>query len=536
METRISHALILAAGLSKRFFKPLYDKPKGLFKYKNELLIERQIRQLHEAGITDIAVVIGYEKEQYFYLEQKYGVKLFVNEEYARRGSLSSLLFPPSQYIERSYICCADHWYQDNPFFISNAQDFDKNRSFRLTLYSNKAQDEFVVRKNEEGKLSFVSSGAERGLCLCGLAYFSDDFAKRIRDLYQKEQNFLGVADLHWEEFWARHAEELPLYSVEAPSDFREFESVGDLQEDDGEVLSNVNTKAVDYICKTLNCAFNEIRDIEPINRGLTNVSFSFKYANNKYVCRAPGYSSTSLVNREAEIVAQRYAIQYGLDSSVIDINQEGWKLSYFINCTSSFSYSDEDCLSKAIISLRNFHDCAPLCGYSIDLLKEGDRLLALASKRKGNVQAKYQEIRDMLKFIDEQLKYEGWPKRLCHNDVYAVNYLKSSYGLYLIDWEYAGDNDPINDLATAIVRDELPETLALKMLGIYLGHIPTFKEIRHAYCCFALSGWYWFCWSVFKDTLGEDGFFMLPSWRGMHKYTALALNAYKQNEGKKHE
>ena len=93
--TQINRALILAAGISNSFFKPLYDKPKGLFRFKDEILIERQIRQLQEAGISDIAIVIGYEKEQYFYLEQKLGVKLFVNENYARRGSLSSLLYPP---------------------------------------------------------------------------------------------------------------------------------------------------------------------------------------------------------------------------------------------------------------------------------------------------------------------------------------------------------------------------------------------------------------------------------------------------------
>lgn len=533
MSNSIKRSLILAAGISNRFFKPLYDKPKGLFQYKNELLIERQIRQFQEAGISDIAVVIGYEKEQYFYLEQKFGVKLFVNEEYNRRGSIKSLLAVPVAYYSNSYISCADHWYQNNPFLISN---FDHSRSFRFTSYCENAHGEFVVTKDKNGRLSFVSSGAENGLCLCGLAYFSEEFATKLRELYLKEQDFLGVSDLHWEEFWARHTDELPLYAVDTPSGFKEFESVGDLQRDDGDVLSNVSTNAVSYICKTLNCSPNEIENIEPINRGLTNVSFSFSYGKNKYVCRAPGYSSSSLVNRQSEIWAQRYAIELGLDQSVIDIDESGWKLAHFIDVTSSFNYDDEECLIKAITSLRKFHDNAPLCGHSIDLLKEGDRLLALASKRKGNVASNYQELRAKLKFLDDRLKYEGWPKRLCHNDVYAVNYLRSSDRLDLIDWEYAGDNDPINDLATSIVRDSVSDEVALKILTIYLGHAPSSIELRHAYCCFALCGWYWFCWSVFKDTLGEDGTFMLPSWRGMYKYSELALNAYKEEDGLKHE
>ena len=50
----VDSAIILAAGKSSKFFPPLYDRPKGLFEYRGEVLIERQIRQLHEAGIKDM--------------------------------------------------------------------------------------------------------------------------------------------------------------------------------------------------------------------------------------------------------------------------------------------------------------------------------------------------------------------------------------------------------------------------------------------------------------------------------------------------
>ena len=60
MDIRVNRALILVAGISNSFFKPLYDKPKGLFRLKDEFLIERQIRQFQEAD-----------------LEQKFGVKIF---------------------------------------------------------------------------------------------------------------------------------------------------------------------------------------------------------------------------------------------------------------------------------------------------------------------------------------------------------------------------------------------------------------------------------------------------------------------------
>ena len=57
------NAIIMAAGMSTRFAPLSYELPKGLLNVKGEVLIERQIRQLQEAGISDITVVVGYMKE-----------------------------------------------------------------------------------------------------------------------------------------------------------------------------------------------------------------------------------------------------------------------------------------------------------------------------------------------------------------------------------------------------------------------------------------------------------------------------------------
>ena len=48
------NAIIMAAGMSSRFAPLSYEIPKGLLKVKNEVLIERQIKQLQEKGINDI--------------------------------------------------------------------------------------------------------------------------------------------------------------------------------------------------------------------------------------------------------------------------------------------------------------------------------------------------------------------------------------------------------------------------------------------------------------------------------------------------
>ena len=65
------NAIILAAGKSNRFAPFTYEKPKGLFRVKGEILVERQIEQLREAGVENICIVVGYMKEKFFSTEKK---------------------------------------------------------------------------------------------------------------------------------------------------------------------------------------------------------------------------------------------------------------------------------------------------------------------------------------------------------------------------------------------------------------------------------------------------------------------------------
>ena len=54
-------------------------------------MIERQIKQLHEVGIKDITIVVGYLKEKFDYLVDAYGVKLLYNPEYSTKNTIGTL-------------------------------------------------------------------------------------------------------------------------------------------------------------------------------------------------------------------------------------------------------------------------------------------------------------------------------------------------------------------------------------------------------------------------------------------------------------
>ena len=83
---KVDNAVIMAAGTASRFAPLSYETHKALITVKGEVLIERQIRQLKEAGVPEIYIVTGYKSEQFEYLKEKFGVHLVHNSEYLVRN------------------------------------------------------------------------------------------------------------------------------------------------------------------------------------------------------------------------------------------------------------------------------------------------------------------------------------------------------------------------------------------------------------------------------------------------------------------
>ena len=112
---KVDNAVIMAAGTSSRFAPLSYEKHKAMTVVKGEVLIERQIRQLQEAGISDIFIVTGYKKEQFEYLTDKYHVNLIHNPEYLTRNNNGSI-WAAREVLANSYVCSADNYFSSNPF------------------------------------------------------------------------------------------------------------------------------------------------------------------------------------------------------------------------------------------------------------------------------------------------------------------------------------------------------------------------------------------------------------------------------------
>lgn len=532
----MKNAVILAAGKSKKLAPFTYEKPKGLFRVKNEVLIERQIRQLKEAGIDKIVVVVGYMKEKFFYLEEKFGVRLIPNNSFLENGNLYSL-YTAREFLDSTYVCCADHYFLKNPFLEDNPDD----RSYRACSYRSGKFLEFAVDCSEAGVITGFSVGGKECMAMVGHAYFNASFSRKFCQCMEEEINDFGVSRMYWEEFYARHQKELTFYLKEfGKEDILEFESIADLRQFDSEFLYNVDSKIIENICSVLGCGPDKITNIEVIQYGLTNVSFMFHAGREKYVYRHPGGTSGNLVDRRAEIFAQEKAAQLGVDRSVIHIDQEGWKLSHYIEETVECDFQKHAWqMEKAMDFLRSMHRIkagGDLTVKRFRTVEEGKKLMKIASASKGNLAEEFSSLIEKIERLDRYAAQDavllGIGEVLCHNDVYEPNYLVGEDGdMYLIDWEYAGMNDPANDIACILCRGSYTDQQIRQYLSCYFKREPTENEYRHYTAYIALCGFYWFCWGLYKGSVvDDDGFFFLPAYRSCIRFVDGALDSYESD------
>lgn len=530
----IKNAIILAAGKSSRFAPFTYEKPKGLFRVKGEILIERQIEQLRDAGIEEIVVVVGYMKEKFFYLEQKYpGLKLLVNNEFGKKGNLYTV-YMAREFLSNTFICCADHYFKDNPFLYDNPY----NHSWRACTYETGKFREFAVTVSDAGVITETSIGGADSLAQVGCAYMNSSFSSRFKAFMEAEINDFGVASMFWEAFYGKHISHLTFYArVFEDGQIFEFENIDDLRSFDSEFLLNVDSEIITNITETLHCEPNDISNIAVINAGLTNVSFGFDVGDTRYVYRHPGGTAGNLINRHAELFAQFAARDIGIDKSVIDMTLEGWKISYYVRNAKNCDFEkNEDQLIRGMEMLHQLHAVPVPESANVkvfDDIEEAKKLMEIASATKGHLAKEFKPLIDKIDRLYPAIKADaerlGFSLVLCHNDTYEPNYLYNDKGeMFLIDWEYAGLNYAVNDIGCILCRYDWTDEQITRYLRYYVGRELTEDEKRFYYGFIPISAFYWFGWGLYKGSVGDDdSFFFLPAYRNLVRFIDQALESY---------
>ena len=497
---KVDNAIILAAGLSSRFAPISYERPKGLLKVRGQVMIERQIEQLHEAGITDITVVVGYKKELFFYLEEKYGVSIAVNREFASRNNHSSLMAVKDR-LHRSYICSSDNYFTQNPFepYVYKA--------YYAAEFAEGPTKEWCIETGAKDRIVGATIGGRDAWYMIGHVFFDNAFSRRYVQILEAEYDNPLTRDMLWESLYLEHIDELDMEIKRyEPGVIHEFDSLDELRDFDPLFLENLDLDIFRNICDTLGCSQEEIHDVYPLKKGLTNLSCHFSTSDGEYVYRHPGIGTDKIIDRAVEEQTEKLAVELGIDKTFIKEDpQSGWKISRFLPDCRTLDPADDAELKRAMELARSLHNQDIELDRSFDYLAEGLKY-EQALLEKGPIEIPgYDELRAQALAVDAHAKADNARHCLTHNDFFDLNLLIDKDGeLNLIDWEYAGMSDYASDFGTFVVTCKLDAERAEQALAYYFGREPSAAELRHCLACAGLAGWCWYVWALLKESEGD--------------------------------
>lgn len=508
------NAIILAAGLGMRMVPINTQTTKGLLEINGEPIIEHTIKQLHEVGITEIYVVVGFMKEKYEYLIDEFGVELVVNPEYASRNNLHSMKLVVDK-ISNSYIIPCDIWCYKNPF--------RRQELYSWYMVSDLVDNESSVRVNR--KMELVSVAASMGGNeMIGITYLVGDEAatvkNKIMELCKRHENNGSF----WEEALFEKDKMIVDARVVHSSDVVEINTYEQLREIDSE-SNQLKTDAINVICDALNASPEDISDITVLKKGMTNRSFLFTCKEKKYIMRIPGEGTDKLINRAQE--AEVYKVVDGKDicDKIVYINpKNGYKITEFITDARVCDPSSIEDIRKCMKRLRAFHKLGLKVDHEFDIFKQIDFYESLWDG-KPSVYKDYKRTKEMVLSLKDYIENHIETKVLTHIDAVPDNFLFVQYRdgyeeILLIDWEYAGMQDPHVDIAMFSIYSMYNRNQVDELIDAYFTEGCKDSIRIKIYCYIAACGLLWSNWCEYKRNLGVDfGEYSLRQYRYAKEY-----------------
>lgn len=523
----MSRAIILAAGIGKRIAPISYELPKALLRVRGDVLIERLIGQLHDAGIDDITVVVGYMKESLFYLEDEFGVTVRVNPDYADRHNHSSLYVARDK-LPGAFVCSSDQYFERNLFYG------DPEGSYLTVVPSAGGRISWAVDVDGGGRVASVQRRGEGAYAMLGPAYFSPEAGETFARLLGEEMAKPTSAQKLWDDVLAERLAELPRFGAHVidASQVSEFKRFDDLLAFDQAFVDNVDSRILDNICFALKCGRHDVTDIVPISQGLTNLSFKFTCAGSTYVYRHPGKGTDEIINREAETFSLGVARSLGLDETFVYENPKtGWKLSHYIEDCEPFDYRNRDHVARAFALARTLHQSGVTSRWSFDFMEEANHITQLLHDLSYPLPKDFSGLMRDISRLAVGMRKEACAPVLCHNDFYGPNFLVKGDKMWLIDWEYSAMGDYACDIGNFVAQGSgYTVDEAVDVLDLYYEREPTPEEKRHCLAAIAVVGWYWYVWAMYKAAQGNPvGEWLYIWYRAARVFCKAALPLYEE-------
>lgn len=274
----VDNAIIMAAGTSSRFAPLSFERHKGLTVVRGEVLIERQIRQLLEAGVPQVYVVTGYKADQFDYLRQKFGIGLLHNPDYLTRNNNASI-WVARDVLRNSYLCSADNYFSENPFTA------EVEGAYYSAQYAVGPTNEWCLTEDSEGFIDSVTVGGSDAWYMLGHVFWDEAFTKTFLAILEREYDLPQTAGKLWESIYMEHLDDLKMRIKRYPQGLiSEFDTLDELRVFDPSYVFDTRSQILRNVASQLGVFERDIVNVVPLKRNTTAAEgFSFDCGNRHF-------------------------------------------------------------------------------------------------------------------------------------------------------------------------------------------------------------------------------------------------------------
>ena len=295
------------------------------------------------------------------------------------------------------------------------------------------------------------------------------------------------------------------------------------------------NNSQLKLISSILWCLPEDIRVCNDAAGGMTNSSILIDVKSKKYIVRLPGKGSQELVDRAQEYKVYNLLHNIKYDTNTIFISSNGMKITEYITNPRNCDPNNTNDVRACMQALREFHELnlKPDVNY-FSLTANIDKYRELAKIRNRAPCQQYEEV------YNRCLQIAAWIERLprkcclCQIDANPDNAIFAGCsGIpILIDWEYAGLQDPHVDIAMwATYCNYSTEQFNMIINNYFCKDID--DDTRHKiYGYAALAGILWYNWCIYKQNCGVTyGDYANNQFEYANKYSNIVLQYIKNKE-----
>lgn len=256
---------------------------------------------------------------------------------------------------------------------------------------------------------------------------------------------------------------------------------------------------------------------VSELSGGLTNRNLRVQTPTGDYVARISSNKSALLsIDRRAEYENSKIAAQIGVGANVYDYLPEFGLLVIGFLPGKTFTHHDvKQNLSRVAQSVKKLHSAPPFVS-EFDMFLIQQNYLKIVKEKGFRLPTGYLEYAHHLADMQRAFAVLDEGKVPCNNDLLAANFIDDGEKIWLIDYEYSGNNDACFELGNIYSESSLSEDELVELVRAYYGeHRP--EKVARAWLFALLARYGWTLWASIQDSISEIEF---DFWEwGMQKY-----------------